>query len=121
MKPLLEKELPSFLQRFDNFKEAEFRSLEMISPTQISITFATQDNARAFDRVTIKLEFTNVTDAKLLQESKISLINISDGISIIYNNNKFAFTIAECYNISDIKNTTLYIISDSLKFQEGIF
>lgn len=121
MKPLLQTQLPAFLQRFENFKDAELRSLEIILPTLIRLTLAVQDSARAFDWITITLEFNGVSDARLLEENQLSYIDMSDGISLLYEENKFAFGLAECYNISSIKNSTLYLVAESLKYEEGQF
>lgn len=109
------------LERFCNFKDAEFRSIDIISQTEIKLTFATQDSARDFDWITVALEFNGISDAKLLKESHISLVDMSDGISIIKDENRFAFAIGECYNISTIKSASCFIIASSLKYQEGLF
>lgn len=109
------------LERFENFKDAEFRSLEVLSPEQLNLTFAVQDKAREFDWITLSLEFSGITDAKLLQESKMKLIDLSDGINIIKTDTGFAFGIGECYNISTIKSSSCYIIANTLKYEEGLF
>ena len=121
MRPLLQTDIVPFLKRFDNFKDAEFRSLEIISPLLITLTLAVQDASRAFDWITITLEFSGISDAKLLEEQQLSFIDMSEGISLISIENKFAFATSECYNISCIKNSSLYLIADSLKYQEGQF
>lgn len=121
MKPLTLKELPSFVERFSHFEDAEFRSLDIISPIQINITLAVQDSARAHDWITVTFEFNTVTDAKLLKNNQLSLINMSDGANIIKYKNLFAFGIGECYNISNIKSSSCYIIASSLKYKEGQF
>ena len=109
------------LSRFNNFKDAEFRSLEVISPLEIHATFAVQDNARAFDWITVTLEFTGVTDAQLVDGNKIAYVDMSDGISILENDGIIAFGIGECYNISSIQNASCFIIANSLKSSEGAF
>lgn len=119
MQPL--KNIDTFLKRFNNFKDGEFRSIEVISPTSINITLAGQDESRAFDWISLKLEFTAVSDAKLLDASKLSLIDMNDGISIIKNNNTIAFALSECYNISSIKTSSIYIESLNVKYEEGLF
>jgi hypothetical protein len=121
MKPLLKNNLTLFLKRFDNFKDAEFRSVELISPTNIKIVFAAQDSTREYNWITISFELSGVKDAKLIEENKIPYIDMSDGISIINIENEFAFAIGECYNISSIKNSICYVISSNLKYQEGTF
>jgi hypothetical protein len=121
MKPILKKEIASFLKRFDNFRDAELRSLEIISATSIKLVFATQDSSRAFDWITIKLEFNGVSDAKLIQEKQLSFIDMSEGITLLEHQNKFAFAISECYNATSILNSSLYIMADNLKYQEEQF
>lgn len=119
MKPITNLNL--FLERFDNFKGGEIRSIKIISPTTMLVTLACQDSARAFDWITVDLEFSGVSDARLLDEKKLSLIDMNNGISIVSENDKFAFGIGECYNTSTTKSSTCYIQSDSLKYEEGAF
>ena len=121
MKPLLSKELPSFVSRFGNFVNAEIRSIDVISPTTMNVVIACQDMARGFDWLTINLELSNITDARLLEESKLSLIDMNDGMSIIYEDDKFAWGIGDYHNLSSIKNSTSYIVSSNIKFEEGAF
>ena len=120
MKPLLAKDLAAFMQRFNNFKDGEFRSLEVISPTTMKIILAGQDEARAFDWIIIELEFNGVSDARLLDSSKLHLVDMSDGVNLIHDK-KIAFGIGEYDNISSMKNSTCYIICKDVKYQEGTF
>jgi hypothetical protein len=121
MKPLLAKELENFLKRFNYFIDAEFRHIEIISPTTIALTLATQDEARAFDWVSITLQFDGVQDARLIENSKLNFIDMSDGISLIYEEKLFAFGIGKCNNLSSIKNSTCQIVSLNLKYKESNF
>jgi len=109
------------LDRFSHFKDAEFRSIDILSPTHIKLLFATQDSARDFDWITVELEFNGVNDARLLQKHQLSLVDLSDGISIIKKDGLFAFGVSECYNLSTIKNSNCFIISTGFKYQEGSF
>lgn len=119
MKPLTNVE--EFLKRFDNFRDGEFRSIEVISPTTMLVVLAGQDEARAFDWISVKLEFNDVSDARLLDSSKLSLLDMSDGISMINNGENITFGIGECFNESSIKNSSSYIESQTIKFEEGQF
>ncbi len=113
--------MPIDAQRFDNFKNAELRSLDVVSPTHIKLNVAVQDSARAFDWITLELDFIGVTDARLLESKKLQFVDMSEGASLLHVNKEFAFAIGACYNISTIKNSTLYIIFQDLKYQEGEF
>ncbi len=109
------------LTRFDNFKGAEFRSLEILSPIEINATFAVQDQARSYDWITMTLKFSGVSDAHLVDGNKISYVDLSDGISIIKEDRFIAFGIGKCYNVDTIKNSSCYIIATSFKYEEGNF
>ncbi|MCW8896282.1 hypothetical protein [Sulfurimonas sp.] len=121
MKPLLKKDLPTFLKRFGNFVDCEFRSIDITSPTTMLVTLAAQDSARGFDWLSIKLEFSGVSDARVLENSKLSLIDTDEGINIIYEDDKYVFGIGNYTNLSSIQNSTCYITSSTLKYEEGAF
>lgn len=121
MRPLLAKEVNSFLERFDSFKDCEFRSIEILSPTTIMVTLAVQDSARGFDWISLDLEFSGVRDARVLDNTKLAHVNMDDGISIVCQSDIFSFGIGSYNNISNIKNSTCYITFSSMKYKEGEF
>ena len=112
MKPLLKNDLENFTLRFDKFIDAEIRSINVISATSIKVTMACQDRSRGFDWLCITLEFSNVSDASLVDTSKLPFIDMSEGIEIRYEDSKFIFT---------IKNATIFIASSSIKYEESPF
>ena len=121
MRPLLKNDLESFLKRFGNFIDAEFRSIEIITPTTIKITLAAQDGARGFDWITLEMEFSGVSDARLLESSKLPYIDMSDGITLIFADNCFGIGIGAYDNFSAITNSACHIKASSLKYAEGSF
>lgn len=112
MKPLTKSALKDFLERFEYFKDGEFRNIEINSPTNITLTFATQDSSRSYDWVTISLEFDSVSDASLLDNSSLEHVDMNDGIEITNDGTEFAFK---------INNSTCHVKSSSLKYEEGQF
>jgi len=112
MKPLSKTALKDFLTRFENFKEGEFREIQINSANNIILTFAVQDSARSYDWISIKLEFEGISEASLLDNSKLDYVDMSDGITISNNGTLFAF---------NINNSTCHLSSSSLKYEEGQF
>lgn len=108
------------LERFEHFKDAEFRSVEIISSTQVKLIFAVQDKARAYDWITMEFDFYGVSDAKLIQDTKLQFIDTSDGISI-FKDKLFSFTIGEYNNIKNMKDSIFYIQADDIKYTQGNF
>ena len=121
MKPILSKDIQSFLERFDNFKDGEFRTIEVISPASISVTLAGQDSAREFDWISMKFEFSGVSKAKLLESQKLAFIDMNDGVNIVCEDDNFTFCIGDYQSESSAKNSICYIKCSSLKYQEGSF
>jgi len=121
MKPLTKKELPAFLQRFGNFVDAEVRSIDVISPSIMQVVIAAQDGARGFDWLTLNLEFSNIIDAKLIDNSKLSLIDMSEGMTLFFEDDNIAFCTDAYDNLANVKNALFYIISSSIKYEEGSF
>jgi len=121
MKPLSPQALPLFLQRFDDFKNAEFRSLEVVSPTLLKAIFAIQDAHREFDWITLELEFHGIDDAKLIKEEASTFIDMSDGVTLLFKNNLFGFCIGKYQHFSSIKDSICYIYSSTIKYQENNF
>lgn len=120
MKPLLKKDIESFLKRFDDFIDSELRSVEIVSSTAIKITLTAQDAARAFDWIAVTFEFEGISDARLIQDSKLLHVDMSNGVSLVCDNKEYGFAIGN-YNMSNITDSIYYIKADNLKYEEGRF
>lgn len=112
MQTLHVKELPNFLERFGNFVDGEFRNINIISPTSINLTFSAQDKNRGFDWLSINFEFSAVSDASLLDNSNLAHVDMSDGLIIEIVNKQFRLS---------IQNSTFFIKSSALKYEEAQF
>jgi len=119
MKPLTN--ITNFLDRFDNFIDAEIKELIVLSASMIKVVLLAQDRSREFDWIKIELNFVDIFDAKLIEDKKLSLIDMSDGISIIKDGTKIAFAIGKYNNIQTIKNSIIYIESKTIKYDERSF
>lgn len=121
MKPLLKKDIDGFLKRFDSFIDSELRSIDITSPSIIKITLATQDSARGFDWITIEFEFSGISDAKLLENSKLVHVDMSDGISLISADDMYIFAIGKYNTPTNITDSICYLKATSIKYKQGSF
>ena len=108
------------LERFEHFKDAEFRSVTIISASQIQLIFAVQDKARAYDWISMEFNFYGVKDAKLIEDKKLAFIDMSEGISIL-KEELFSFAIGEYNNFQNMKNSIFYIQAENIKYTQGSF
>lgn len=121
MKPLHANKLQEFLERFEYFKSGEFRSLEVANATSIQAVFALQDKNREYDWITLKLEFSGVYDAALPSEDKLAFIDMEDGVTLLFKENKFAFGVGKYNTFLAVKNALPYLYCTTIKYQESSF
>jgi hypothetical protein len=121
MRPLNPTKFQEFSKRFNFFIDAEIRSIIVKDATTFELTFALQDEARAFDWITLVLEFSDVNGAKLLEDSQLSFVDMSEGFSLFTHNDMIYFGIGKELTPSLVESASLYIKAKNLKYQEGQF
>lgn len=109
MKPLTKKDIEPFLKRFDNFIDSELKEIQIVTPTSVKFIFFIQDSSREYNWVDLEIEFDDILEASLLDNSKLSFVNMDDGISLSHNGTNFAFK---------INNSTSYIKSSYIRYEE---
>lgn len=107
------------LERFDSFRGAEIISLYIPTPAHIEITIHAQDKARDFDWIKLTLCFKGIEDARLIEESKLKFVSLEDGASLFKAGNLFAFGVDQYTNIDNIKNSSLFVLAQSLQIEEN--
>ena len=118
MKPLHVSTIESFSSRFDNFISSEIRSITIKSPTVIEIRCSVQDTARSYDWIDINLELSNVTDAKLLGNDKLRYLDMQEGLGILFSGKEVIFSHGICESKESACESTFYIVSESIKYEE---
>jgi len=120
MKPLTPTALKKLLKRFDSFKGNEICSLTIISPLEIELELTAQDSARAFDWVKVRFLFQGVSDARLVDASKLAYLESSEGVCITYAENAYYFCLGS-YTPASYRDAQLYIVAQSIKYDESSF
>lgn len=112
------QEIQKILEKFDNFRFAEFQSIQPLSETSMLLTFVVQDDdGEETDKVTFQLD--GVNEAKLLENRVLSYLDMTDGISIIQYNDFYAFSLGKSNDdLLAIKNTPLYAIADNISAKQ---
>ncbi len=118
MKPLSQSSSKELLERLDSAKESELREITMMEPTSFKIELSVQDSGRGYDWTNIAFLMSGVLDANLVDDSKLSFLNTSDGISIVFEEGSVGFANSECDSLSKIRESQLYLIGSSIKYEE---
>ena len=121
MKPLLANKTTELLTRIDNAIAGELFTVTMNSPLNFTIELSVQDKNRGYDWINIGFEVDGVSDARLIEDDKLSLVDMSDGISIVFEGDTCAIGIGDYNSIDAIKSATLYLVGSTLKYEERPF
>ena len=118
MRPLHVNEINKFLSRFEKFVDAQIHEVIIKSPTVIEVQCSVQDSALEFDWIDLCFELSNVSDARVVENSKLSYLDMNEGLSIIYEDNKFVLCYGNYNSLENAKDSTFYIICQSIKYEE---
>jgi len=121
MKPLLANKTPELLTRIDNAIDGELYAVTMNSPLSFTLELSVQDKNRGYDWINIAFEVDGVSDARLIEDDKLSLVDMSEGISIVYEGETCAVGIGNYNSIDSIKSATLYLVGSTIKYEERPF
>ena len=121
MKPLLSNKTTELLTRIDKAIDGELYAVTMNSPLNFTIELSVQDQNRGHDWINIAFEVDGISDARLIEDEKLSLVDMSEGISIVFEGATCAVGVGNYNSVESIKSATLYLIGSSLKYEERPF
>ena len=121
MKPLTASSASALLERIDFAKDGELRSVTMNSPTTFSLRLSVQDVSRGYDWIDLVFEVSGVSDARLLEDTQLKMVDMSEGVSVVIENGSAALGIGDYASLENITNAPLYLRGSSIKFEEAPF
>lgn len=121
MKPLLATETDELLTRIDHALGGELYGVTMNSPLNFTVELSVQDKNRGYDWINIAFEVDGVSDAKLLEDGKLSMVDMSDGVSILFAGVRVGLAIGKYSSLESLKDSVLYLIGTTLKYEERPF
>lgn len=121
MKPLTQTDANRLLERIDHARGGELRSVKMHDPATFHLTFSVQDRNREFDWVDITFEVSGVSDARLIDEDKLSFVDMDQGISILFEDGQCAIAIGSYRTLTSVSDAAMYLVGTSMKYGESAF
>ena len=121
MKPLCASDAQILLERLDGAKEAVLRKITMRGSTSISVEFSVQDAHRGFDWINIVFEMEGVSDARLLDDGNLKHVDMSEGISLVFESQRVGLATAQCDTLSGVAEAQFYLIGHFVKYEERPF
>jgi hypothetical protein len=121
MKPLTTANVDNLLDRIFDAEGGILRSIAMNGPTTCTVTLSVQDENRGNDWINIAFEVNGISDAHLIDDAKFGLVDMDDGISIIYEDKAVSFAFGDYGSIEASKGSIVYMIGASIKYEEQPF
>jgi hypothetical protein len=116
IKPLKDSSLTQLLSRIENGRYGEIRSITPLSPTSIEIRLSIQDTARGYDWIDIAFVINGVSDAKLVNDNVLGLLDMRDGICAEIESGRCGLAVGE-YS-GRLNESSLYVIGVSMGYKE---
>lgn len=117
MKPLSKNDLKTFMHRFDSAKGGELVSFEILNPSSFAIALTVQDTNRAFDWVNLVMEFSGVTEAKLLDDKALKAVDMGEGMNIAFSDEG----IQVGFGSDEYLSSPLHLRAETVKYEERDF
>ena len=111
------EEIDTLLKKYNNFKYEQIRSIQQLPDGSKIVTLVVQDEDGE-DINTVKLEFNNINDSKILVNDVLSFLDMTSGITLIKENNLYGFAIGSGTAMLHVHNAPLYIIASDVKVIE---
>ena len=121
MTPLLPQKFQELLTRIDQAKDGELISVTMNNPTNFTIELSVQDKNRGYDWINIAFEVDGINDAQLLDNKSLSLVDMSEGISLIEENGEVGICVGKYSALTALRDAKLFLLGQSVKYEERPF
>ncbi len=109
------------LKRIENGEGAMLRSLSLDGPATARLRVSVQDKHRGFDWIDLEFEISGITDARLVDDNTLAMIDTDDGLSIVCENGKWGIGIGRFHGLEALKSSALYLVGGGLKYEEMPF
>jgi hypothetical protein len=111
------EEINTLLEKYNNFKDAQIRSIQALSDNSKVLTIVVQDDDGE-DLNTVKIEFNNITNSQILDNSVLPYMDMGFGISIIKEHDLYGFALGKGTAMLHVLNAPLYIVASDIKIEE---
>lgn len=107
----------TLLEKYDHFRDAQIRSIETPSDTSKIVNIVVQDEDGE-DINSIRIEFQNIKESKILINSVLPFLDMMSGISIIKENDLYGFAVGSGTAMLHVNSAPMYIVASDISIEE---
>lgn len=111
------EQVNSLLEKYDNFRMAQIRSIEPTSDSSKVLTLVMQDD-EGEDTDIVCIEFKDIKSSKILVNSVLPFLDMMGGISIVKENNLYGFALGRDTAMLHVHLAPLFIIASDITIEE---
>jgi hypothetical protein len=111
------EQINDLLEKYDHFKDAQIRSIQTGSDTSKTVTIVVQDDDGE-DINTVNLEFIDIKESRILQNSVLPFLDMMSGISIVKEHGLYGFALGSGTAMLHVHNAPLYIVASDINIEE---
>ncbi len=111
------EEINALLEKYNHFKYEQIRSVKWTTETSILLTLVIQDDDGE-DLESINIEFSDIKESRLLDNSVLPLMDMTSGITIIEEHGLFGFALGSGSAMLHVHNAPLYIVSSNIQVKK---
>lgn len=111
------EKINALLEKFNNFKDAQIRSVEHLSDSSKVLTLVVQDDDGE-DVNTFEMTFSDINDSRILVNDVLPFLDMMSGITILKENNLYGFAVGSAGAMLNIHNAPFYIVASDIEIKE---
>ncbi|MDH5464025.1 MAG: hypothetical protein OEW60_00270 [Thiovulaceae bacterium] len=112
------EKINALLEKYDHFVGAQLRSIKPLSNGSKVLTIVLQDD-EGEDLNSVKIEFSNINDSRILENSVLPFMDMMSGITLIKENNLYGFAVGRGDAMLYVHNAPLYIVASDITFEDN--
>jgi len=121
MTPLQPHKIQELLTRIDNAVDGELVAVTMNHPQNFTVELSVQDKNRGYDWINIAFEIDAVFDARLVDDTKLAMLDMSEGITLLFEDGKCGFGLGAYKSMEALKSASFFLLGETVKYEERPF
>ena len=114
----MKEEIKNLLEKYNNFKDAQIRSVDFLEDDAKRVTIVVQDDD-GMDINSVEITFSNISKSHILQNHVLPFLDMMNGVSIIEENGLYGFALGNDTAMLHVHNAPFYIIASEIQIQES--
>lgn len=111
------EKINTILEKYNNFKDAQIRSIQPLSDTSKMVTLVIQDD-EGEDLNTVNIEFHDIKESKILINSVLPMLDMMSGISLVKEHGLYGFAPGSGTAMFHVHSAPMYIVASEVTIKE---